>query len=111
MPVKYVQLKNIRHILFCAWSNETFNPSLLMIFPRLRTLRFESGTLSQIESDFPKLKNLKVSLDQMPYKIVLNYVPLVAKKCSSRVQVCFISEFLYKMRSSIYELHTQDWLI
>lgn len=60
--MKNIQSKNVRQIIFCGWSNETFDPMILTHFPRLRTLRIESGAISKIDSDFPKLKNLKVSL-------------------------------------------------
>lgn len=64
------QLGKVQLIVFCGWSNETFDPLILKHFPKLKTLRFEYGTLLNFRRDFPHLKHLKVNIK---YKNKDNY--------------------------------------
>lgn len=48
------------HIIFCGWSNDTFDPMILKKFPRLKTIVIEHGPLQFINVEFPHLKHVKV---------------------------------------------------
>lgn len=54
----------VRHLIFCGWPNNTFDPSILPTFPRLRSLLIERGALQHINVEFPHMKRLKVNITQ-----------------------------------------------
>lgn len=56
------RLRKIRTIIFCGWPNETFDPIILLNFPKLKSLHFEYGPLLNISDNFPKLNHLQVNL-------------------------------------------------
>lgn len=53
----------IHHVVFCNWTNETFDPSILASFRKLRSIHLEYGALAEISGDFPHLPHLTVIID------------------------------------------------
>lgn len=49
-----------KQIVFCEWAYDTFNPAILLKFPRLERLRIEHGLLFDFVNDFPPLKHIMV---------------------------------------------------
>lgn len=53
------RVRRVHQLIICSWPNATFDPSMLSIFPKLRTFYLEGKSVSSIKNNFPEMSNLE----------------------------------------------------
>lgn len=54
------RMRKTHQIILCGLTNVTFEPNIFGKFPKLKSLHFEYGRLTNMSADFPKLNHLQV---------------------------------------------------
>lgn len=57
---KIHRMQKTHQIILCGLPNVTFEPNIFSKFPKLKSLYFEYGLLTNMSADFPKLNHLQV---------------------------------------------------
>lgn len=60
--LKLHRIQKIKHIIFCGWPNETFDPTILTAITKLKRFQMEYGNMMHITHDFPHLNHLQASI-------------------------------------------------